>query len=29
LPDTRMTVTFTAKGLDPRGDISTILAFEK
>ena len=29
LPDTRMTVTFTAKGVDPRGDMSTILAFEK
>jgi hypothetical protein len=29
LPDTRITVTFTAKGVDPRGDMSTILAFEK
>ena len=29
LPDRNMTVTFTAKGVDPRGDISTILAFEK
>ena len=29
LPDRRMTLTFTAKGVDPRGDMSTILAFEK
>ena len=29
LPDRRKTLTFTAKGVDPRGDMSTILAFEK
>ena len=27
--DSRITVTFAAKGIDPRGDMSTILAFEK
>jgi len=29
LSDPRMTVTFIAKGFDPRGDISALLAFEK
>ena len=28
-PETHMTVTFTAKGLDPRREMSTILAFRK